>query len=84
MEIMGSEKRLQELEDKNLALQMPNMELITLVEKVEEEKRHMFFVMQKVLDEKIVKRYTHVEVKETSKHKQVCDNGSNGDVSYDF
>ena len=67
-----------------MALQMENMELRRLLEKVEEQKRHMCFLMQQFLDEKIAESSTPVPTKETSKGKQVCGHGANGDVACDF
>ena len=53
------------------------LELRRMLDIVEEEKRHMRFQMQQVLDEKVVESSTTAPTRETSKMKPVCDHGSN-------
>ena len=50
---MGSKNILLEIDEKNLALRMENIELRRMLDIAEEEKRHMRFLMQQVLDEKV-------------------------------
>ncbi len=63
---MGNKNNIQELEEHNLALWMENIELIWVLEIVEEEKRHMHFVLQQFLDEKVTEIFTPTPTRETS------------------
>ena len=51
---MGRKKSLQDLEEQKLSLQMENIELRRMLERDEEEKSNMHFVLQQVLYEQVV------------------------------
>ena len=60
-----------------MALRMENIELRRMLEIFEEEKRHVHFVLQQVLDEKFAESSTPEPTRETSKMMTVCGHGSN-------
>lgn len=56
---------------------MENIELRRMLEIAKEEKRHVHFVLQQVLDEKFAENSTPAPAKENSKMKPVCAHDSN-------
>ncbi len=88
---MGSKKKLQELEEKNLALRMENIELRRMLEIAEEEKGHICFVLHQGLDEQVAESSTPTPTRESFRMRPVCGHGSNSgfgpyveDVACDF
>ena len=74
-----------------MALRTKNIELRRMLEIAEEVKRHMHFVLQKVLDEQVVEISTPIPAREGSRMRPVCGNGSNSgfgpyveDIAYAF
>ena len=70
-------KRLQELEEMNMALRMEKIELRRILEMDEEEKRQMCLQLQHVLEEQVDESSTPMATKDTSKMKPICGHGSN-------